>query len=102
MVDPIIEMAKTAEQLTLKAVGIYSKEVENIIERKTKDQQTIERCLDGMLDFCGDEKMLALFKKLCRYYLAINETAVIEYVNIYRELWDIEENEMDEKKKGDA
>ncbi len=98
MVDPIIEIAKTAQQLTLKAVGIYGKEVESIIGRKTKDQQTIERCLDGMLDFCNDKKMLSIFKKLCRYYLAINETAVIEYVNIYRKLWDSEENEMDEKK----
>ncbi len=89
---PIIEMAKAAEQLTLKAVGIYSVEVENIIESNTKDQQTIERCLDGMLDFCYDKKMLLLYKKLCRYYVAINPSAVVEYINIYRELWDSEED----------
>lgn len=95
----ILEIAKAAEQLTLRAVGIYSVEVENIIESNTKNQQTIERCLDGMLDFCYDKKMLLLYKKLCRYYVTINESAVIEYVNIYRELWDSEENEMGEKKK---
>jgi hypothetical protein len=96
---PILEMAKAAEQLTLRAIGIYSVEVENIIESNTKNQQTIERCLDGMLDFCYDKKMLLLYKKLCRYYVTINEAAVIDYINIYRELWDNEENEMGEKKK---
>jgi hypothetical protein len=88
---PILEMAKAAEQLTLRAVGLYSVEVENIIESNTKNQQTIERCLDGILDFCYDKKMLLLYKKLCRYYVTINEAAVIEYINIYRELWDSEE-----------
>ncbi len=96
---PLIEMAKAAEQLTLRAVGMYSVEVENIIDSNNKNQQTIERCLDGMLDFCGDKKMLLLYKKLCRYYVAINPSAVVEYINIYRELWDSEENEMGEKKK---
>jgi len=28
----------------------------------------IERCLDGMLDFCFDDEVLLLYKKLCRYY----------------------------------
>jgi CCR4-NOT transcriptional regulation complex NOT5 subunit len=92
--DPIIALAKNIDQLTKQAVGIYYVEVENIIESKTKNQKTIERCLDGMLDFCSDKKMLELFKRLCRYYLPINERAVIEYVNIYRELWDSEEKEI--------
>jgi hypothetical protein len=96
---PLIEMAKAAEQITLQAVGIYSAEVENIIESNTKNQQTIERCLDGMLDFCGDKKMLLLYKKLCRYYVAINPSAVVDYINIYRELWDSEDEQMDNKKK---
>jgi hypothetical protein len=94
-----VEMAKAAEQLTLRAIGIYSVEVENIIESNTKNQQTIERCLDGILDFCYDKKMLLLYKKLCKYYVTINEAAVIDYINIYRELWDNEENEMGENKK---
>jgi hypothetical protein len=91
---PLIEMAKAAEKITLQAISLYTVEVENIIESKIKNQQTIERCLDGMLDFCYHEKMLLQYKKLCRYYLPINESAVVEYVNIYRELWDSEENEM--------
>ena len=49
--------------------------------------------LDGLLDFCGTEKMLSLFKKLCRYYWKINPNATAEYVNIYRKLWDSEEEQ---------
>jgi hypothetical protein len=96
----LIEMAKAAEKITLQAISLYTVEVENIIESKIKNHQTIERCLDGMLDFCNNEKMLLQYKKLCRYYLPINESAVVEYVNIYRELWDSEENQIDKKKKG--
>ncbi|MBN1106451.1 MAG: hypothetical protein JXL84_23810, partial [Deltaproteobacteria bacterium] len=46
-----------------------------------------ERCLDGMLDFCFDDEMLVLYKKLYRYYLNIDPEATASYVHFYREMW---------------
>jgi hypothetical protein len=31
---------------------------------------------------------LSLYKKLCRYYFAIDPEATVSYVNAYREMWD--------------
>jgi len=74
----------------MQAAHQYSIEVELIINSKCVNNSHIERVLDGMLDFCFDESMLALYKKLCRYYFPINPAAVKDYVYAYRDLWDNE------------
>jgi len=75
----------------------YSAEVEAILKEQSRDSRRIERCLDGMLDFCFDNGMLVFYKKLCRYYFAINPEATASYVQAYREIWD--EEFAKEKKK---
>ena len=47
----------------------------------------IERCLGGVLDFCFDDQMLVLYKKLCRYYFDIDPEAAVSYVYAYRDMW---------------
>ena len=63
---------------------------EKLTGYEPKDDKDIQRLLDGLLDFCGDENVLLLYKKLCRYYWDINPQATAEYINIYRETWDYE------------
>ena len=51
------------------------------MKAQSRDSRWIGRCPDGMLDFCFDEKVLTLYKKLCRYYFAIDPEASVSYVN---------------------
>ena len=44
-----------------------------------------------MLDFCFDDGMLVLYKKLCRYYFDIDPKATVLYVQVYRDMWDEQE-----------
>ena len=67
----ISELAGSAQKLAQDAVRQYSAEVETILKTRIYDSRRIERCLDGMLDFCFDDEVLVLYKKLCRYYFAI-------------------------------
>ena len=90
LVDSISQLAKGTEQLALQGVELYAPIVENIINTKSTDTKLIEHTLDFMLDFCFNDKMLLLFKKLCRYYFFIDPQATAEYINLYRELWDDE------------
>lgn len=46
------KLAKEARNLAQKAVEQYSAEVDAIIKAQSHDSHRIERCLDGMLDFC--------------------------------------------------
>ena len=88
LVQRIGEPAEDAQQLARQAVQQYAAEVEAILKVQSRDLQRIERCLDGILDFCFDDRMLSLYKKLCRYYFAIDPEATVSYVNAYREMWD--------------
>ena len=92
MVETISKLALTQQQLARQAEQLYSVEVDALLRDKCRDPQHIERLLDGMLDFCFDDEMLLLFKKLCRYYFKIDPVATASYVYAYREMWDEEED----------
>ena len=46
--------------------------------------------LDFMLEFCSNDEMLVLYKKLCRHLYFIDQASAFAYVNYYRERWDEE------------
>lgn len=87
LVQRIGELAKDAQELAREAGQLYSAEVEAIMKAESRESSRIERCLDGLLDFCFDDEVLMLYKKLCRYYFNIDPGATVSYVNFYREMW---------------
>jgi outer membrane murein-binding lipoprotein Lpp len=91
LVQNIGELATDVQRLAREAVQQYAVEVEAILRAQSRDSKRIEKCLDAMLDFCFDDCMLVLYKKLCRYYFVIDQTATTSYVHAYREMWDEQE-----------
>ena len=92
LVAVIGELAAAQQQLARQAEQQYSFEVDSILRDQCCDPGRIERLLDGMLDFCFNDEMLRLYKKLCRYYFKMDPKATVSYVNAYREMWDEEED----------
>ena len=92
MVQTIGKFSVAQQQLAHQAEQQYSFEVEAILQEKYPDSQRIEYLLDRMLDFCFDDEILRLYKKLCRYYYKIDPVATASYVYTYREMWDEEED----------
>lgn len=88
LVQPVGKLAVAQQQLARQAEQQYSFEVEAILRDQCHDPRRIECLLDGMLDFCFDDEMLRLYKKLCRYYFKIDPVATASYVYAYREMWD--------------
>ena len=84
-------LAGSMRDLQRQAAQQYLPVVDDILRTHSRDTQHIERTLDGLLDFCGHEPVLQLYKKLCRYYLDIDPAATADYVNAYREYWDSDE-----------
>ncbi|MBW6474416.1 MAG: hypothetical protein K0B14_14920 [Anaerolineaceae bacterium] len=99
LVRAVGELAVAQQQLARQAEQVYSVEVEAILRDQCCEPQRIECLLDWMLDFCFDDGMLRLFKKLCRYYFKIDPMATASYVYAYREMWDEEE---DYKNRGEV
>ena len=84
----ISKVVDSRKKLANQALELLEPECDNIIRLNCSDSQTIERLLDELLDFCFDEKILNVYRKLCRYYYNIDAAATAQYVNAYREMWD--------------
>jgi len=82
------KLAKKVQNLTTKAYAEYKPSVEDIIANKRTNQKEIEWLLSLMLDFCSDDKVLILYKTLCRYYWEINPQATADYIRYYRDMWE--------------
>ena len=85
----ISQIVEKLQSLGKQAVAIYEQEVDQILCSTCLEKKRIEHSLDGMLDFCFDEDMLVLYKKLCRYYYGIDQRAATSYVYAYRDMWDL-------------
>ncbi len=95
LVRNISRLLSGIQLLARQAHAEYSPEVDAVIHEQSRDPKRIERLLDGILDFSFDPQMLRLYKKLCRYYFAIDPYATVSYVNSYRDLWDDDGKELE-------
>ena len=91
------ELAESINKITEDAFLIYEEQVDKIYTDNVQNVNEIERLLDYLLSYCCDEKMLMLFKKLCRHYYKIDPVATTEYVAIYRNMWEDDNQQQDSK-----
>jgi hypothetical protein len=89
----LIDLVRELGDLKERAVQQYQPVVNDILRTGSLDARSIERTLDGLLDFCDHESILAMFKALCRHYWPIDAAAAAWYVQAYREMWDSEESD---------
>lgn len=89
--QPILDLVGSVRALGQRAALQYRPVVDDIVRSGSRDAQHIERTLDGLLDFCGHEPVVLMFRELCRHYWQIDPAATAFYINAYRERWDSEE-----------
>jgi hypothetical protein len=93
MIESISGLSESICTINQQAVCEYTPLVEDILRSRSQDKYHIERTLDGLLDFCGNEPALHLYRRLCRYYWDIYPVVTASYVEAYRITWDSEEEE---------
>ncbi len=91
LINDVREIAKELQAIYSQAESTYASAVDDIISRKSKETKEIELLLDYMLDLADDERILASYRKLCRYYFDINPQATAGYVQFYKEMYDEDE-----------
>lgn len=84
----IIDLLLELDDLQQRAALQYKPVVDDILRTGSRDARHIEHTLDGLLDFCGFDPVLAMYQQLCRHYWDIDPEATAFYVNAYRENWD--------------
>lgn len=89
---PILDLVGRVRELGQRAALQYRPVVGDIVRSGNRDAQHIERTLDGLLDFCGHEPVLLMYRELCRHYWPIDPAVTAFYIDTYRERWDSEEH----------
>ena len=89
MVDAIQEMALQLKKINEIAYNQY-KPIASDLCNRIASLSEVEYILDRMLDFCGDDAILGLFKGICRHYFDIYPEMIVYQINSYREIWDTE------------
>ena len=93
LLSSVKELAVGLQALHRLAVEQSTPIVEGILRSRSRDVRHIEQTLDRLLDHCGYEPAVLLYRRLCRRYWEIDPLATVSYVNAYRELWDSPEQE---------
>ena len=81
------EIVCVIERLDELAYNTYKPIVENICIRKASELE-VEHLLDYMLDVCHDDRMLNLFKKVCRRYYSLYPEMIASEILAYKEWYE--------------
>ena len=84
--EPLIQQMKTIND---QAVVAYTPLVDDLCRRKAA-QNEVELMLDYLLMFAGDDRMLALYKRVCRAYWQTYPESIAFYIMEYRKEYDPE------------
>ena len=84
--EPLIQQMKIIND---HAVIAYTPLVDDLCNRKAS-QNEVELMLDYLLMFAGDDRMLALYKRVCRTYWQTYPESIAFYIMEYRKEYDPE------------
>ena len=82
----IFQIAEQIAQLNQEAYEAYLPLVNSVCSRIVSEDE-LSHLLDHLLDFACDEKMLGLYKRVCRRYSCTYPACIKFYVEAYREMW---------------
>lgn len=84
--------AQTIKQCHEDAVKLYTPDAERLC-RKDATEDEVADFLDGLLSFAADDRILALFRKVCRHYFYKYPQMINDYVMICHEQYEPEKLE---------
>lgn len=82
-------LVQTIKQCHNNAVKLYTPDAERLCRIKATEDE-VEHFLDSLLSFAIDDRILALFKKVCRHYFYEYPQMIHDYVIIYHEMYEPE------------
>ena len=80
----IVERIQDISELSY---NYYKPLVDSIIVEKASEKE-VEHLLDYMLDVCHDDRMLNLFKKVCRRYYSLYPEMITSEILAYKEWYE--------------
>lgn len=81
--------AKQMEALNEQAYYLYKPQVDDICQREAS-QKEVGWLMDWLLQYAGDDRMLGLYKQVCRAYWQKYPETIAFYIMEYRKWYDPE------------
>lgn len=91
MGERIYQIAEQIVAIHQKAHEVYLPLAEDVCNRIVLEDE-LSHFLDCLLDFACDEKILKLYKMVCRRYLYVYPSCIKFYVEAYQEMWEDEDS----------
>jgi hypothetical protein len=85
LADEIGTVFQSAAQF---GISYYRPIAQKILSGQITSPNEIEHILDHMLDYCFDDEMLSLYKRLCRHLMCKHPELVYTAVMNYKYVWD--------------
>ena len=82
-----IDINAIVERIQDASDNYYKPLVDRIIAEKASEKE-VEHLLDYMLDVCHDDRMLNLFKKVCRRYYSLYPEMIVSEILAYKEWYE--------------
>ena len=89
LLQDVSVIAQRLKELHNDAVIAYTPQVQNLCAKRATENE-VERMLDLLWSFAGDERILKLYKQVCRAYWKIYPETIAYYIMAYRKEYDRE------------
>lgn len=91
--DALIPLLKDLACLKDSAYAQYSELTDQILSTPAGSIERICSVLDGLCDFCDEERFLILYKRICKHIFPCYPAFVKEYVDLYYSVWGADNEE---------
>lgn len=89
----VTEIAESIHHLRNTAYYHYTALVKQVIQNQITSEMHIELIMDGLLDFCDEERFIEIYRQLCRHIYYKYPALVGEHVALFRALFETKEGE---------
>lgn len=80
-------IAKSIHSLDKQAFAVYRPIVDDICSKKAVSQNELESLLDWMVSICISDRMLTLYKRVCRRFYNQYPEVITDYMVLYKEIY---------------
>ena len=88
--EEIFKIANLINNLHEEAYRKYLGPVNMLCNNLNASENEVDMMLDYLFDFCGNEKVLGLYKKVCRTFYKEYPECIANHIMWYREQYDSE------------
>ena len=84
LLQAIGTLTQDLRMLQDRAFNQYSSLVGQVISGQITDKQDIEKIMDGILDFCDEDRFINIYRQLCRHIYYQYPQLVGEHIALFR------------------